>query len=105
MMDYMEDNTNFVKIDLKFQGNFRESDLCIIVPRWMIKRNRGTANAIMIKMVNDLNSWTQVIPTRFYKFLKDPIGELEFLQSPSLVQSLAESPCQNAQLQKRQNQL
>lgn len=59
MFDYMNDQTNYIKIDLKFQGNFNESDLCIRVPRWMVKRNRGTANAIMIKMVHNMKSgWT-----------------------------------------------
>lgn len=111
MFDYMADETNFVQIDLKFQGNFGESDLSVKVPRKMIKRNRGTAHAIMLKMVNDMSAWTEVTPTRFCKFIKEPIGELEFTQpqknleqkfDQKEVSSLAEQLVQYSQISSRQ---
>ena len=68
--DYMADETNFIQIDLHFQGHQKENALSLKVPRWMVKKYRSREGSIMIKMVNDLKNWTEMIPTRCCKYNK-----------------------------------
>ena len=57
MTDFENDEI-MIQIDLKFQGHHNENDLSLKVPRSLIKQHNQKEDSIMIKIVNDLKSWT-----------------------------------------------